>query len=70
MSVLLRFGGNYHHISRARFPWKEMEVLPVQCGMLCALDFDDSIPGHGEITERMDCEVTLMELVSSLITSL
>lgn len=27
-------------------------------------DFGDSIPGHGGITDRMDCQVTLMKLVT------
>ncbi|XP_076959450.1 phosphatidate cytidylyltransferase 1-like isoform X2 [Bidens hawaiensis] len=65
------------------FPWKELEVLPVQwhalaLGLFSSLiapfggffasgfkrafkikDFGDSIPGHGGLTDRMDCQMVM-----------
>ncbi|RVW79902.1 Phosphatidate cytidylyltransferase 1 [Vitis vinifera] len=40
------------------FPWKEISVLPVQWHAY-AWDFGDSIPGHGGITDRMDCQMVM-----------
>lgn len=65
------------------FPWKEVEVLPVQwhalwLGLFASIiapfggffasgfkrafkikDFGDSIPGHGGMTDRMDCQMVM-----------
>ncbi|KAI3741013.1 hypothetical protein L1987_58677 [Smallanthus sonchifolius] len=65
------------------FPWKEMQVLPVQwhalgLGLFASIiapfgdffasgfkrafkikDFGDSIPGHGGMTDRMDCQMVM-----------
>uniref|UniRef100_A0A166CL96 Phosphatidate cytidylyltransferase n=1 Tax=Daucus carota subsp. sativus TaxID=79200 RepID=A0A166CL96_DAUCS len=65
------------------FPWKEIEVLPVQwhalwLGLFASIiapfggffasgfkrafkikDFGDSIPGHGGMTDRMDCQMVM-----------
>lgn len=65
------------------FPWKEIQILPVQWHALCIglfssiiapfggffasgfkrafkiKDFGDSIPGHGGMTDRMDCQMVM-----------
>ncbi|KAK1378337.1 Phosphatidate cytidylyltransferase [Heracleum sosnowskyi] len=65
------------------FPWKEIQVLPVQwhallLGLFASIiapfggffasgfkrafkikDFGDSIPGHGGMTDRMDCQMVM-----------
>ncbi|KAI8001746.1 Phosphatidate cytidylyltransferase 1 [Camellia lanceoleosa] len=65
------------------FPWREIQVLPVQwhamwLGLFASIiapfggffasgfkrafkikDFGDSIPGHGGMTDRMDCQMVM-----------
>ncbi|XAR65721.1 Phosphatidate cytidylyltransferase [Bertholletia excelsa] len=67
----------------AWFPWREVQILPVQwhalwLGLFASIiapfggffasgfkrafkvkDFGDSIPGHGGITDRMDCQMVM-----------